>query len=231
MRQTGCFSQIRTIFGGLAAFFVAMAFGQTPGTLDLSFAGVGYVTTTIGTSPSDDRARAVVVQPDGKIVVAGTCDDDFCMVRYLVNGSLDGTFGTGGRVVQNLVGTDTAYAMVMQPDGKFVLAGHCVAGLTSTFCAARFTTAGALDQSFGGASSGFVTINVTSAGDVAKAVTLQTDGKIVMAGACTNLSPSTGQDFCLVRLNGDGTPDLTFNGTGKVFTTFGGGICRGMSPK
>jgi len=226
------FAGLRFIGALLAVLFPLCAIAQTPGTLDTTFGGTGGVVTAVSPAGGDDRVRAMVLQPDGKIVLGGTCEDDFCLVRYLPNGTLDATFGAAGRVIQNVVGTDNAYAMALQPDGKFVLVGTCIPNLTltSTMCAARFTTTGALDVTFGGGGTGWITVDITSGGDVARAVALQGDGKIVMAGVCTGFISPTLQDFCLVRLNSDGTLDTSFNGTGKVVTTFGGsGLNQGAN--
>jgi uncharacterized delta-60 repeat protein len=202
----------------------ATASAQTPGALDTSFGGTGSVETAVSAGAGDDRARSLVIQPDGKIVVGGGCEGDFCLVRYLPNGTLDGTFGSGGRVIQNLMGSDTGYALVLQPDDKLVLVGACrlPTNLDGRMCAARFTTAGVLDTSFG-AGVGWVSVNFTSGGDTARAVALQADGRIVMAGGCTGFASSTAQDFCLARLNPDGSPDTGFGTGGIVITTFGGG--------
>lgn len=199
------------------------AVAQTPGSLDNSFGGIGAVITAVGTGAGDDRARALLLQPDGKIVVAGTCDATFCMVRYLADGTLDTTFGAGGRVNQPRVSTTaTAYAAALQPDGKIVMAGNCIVGLSATMCVARFLADGALDSSFG-TSAGWTLPDVTNGGDIAKAIALQSDGKIVLAGVCTGFVSPTLADFCLVRLNADGTLDQTFNSTGKLIASFGGG--------
>src|SRR5262249_54057680 len=98
------------------------------GSLDAGFGTGGKVTTDLG---GDDVAFAVALQPDGKVVVAGyslsftTFTDDFAVARYNANGSLDTTFGTGGKVITDL-GSDVfewAYGVALQPDGKIVAAG------------------------------------------------------------------------------------------------------------
>jgi len=197
---------------------ISVTCAQSPGSVDSSFAGVGYLSTTVGAPGSVNLGRALVLQPDGRIVVGGSCDGDFCLVRYLTDGTLDTSFGTGGKVIQSLVGTDNAYAMALQQDGKFVMAGNCINGLSSFICAARFTTAGALDTSFGAAGTGWLTINPGSLSSRATAIALQPDGKILLAGGCTY--PSTSEDFCVVRLNSNGTLDTTFNSTGSASTSF-----------
>ncbi|MEO7255493.1 MAG: hypothetical protein ABIZ64_14805, partial [Casimicrobium sp.] len=211
----------------IACAAAAVAFNvsaQTPGSLDTSFGGTGSVVTPVSPSTGDDRASSMVVQPDGKIVVGGGCENDFCMVRYLPNGSLDSTFGSGGKVTQSLLGNDSANAMALQPDDKLVLVGACRLpnSTDGRMCAARFTATGALDTTFG-AGVGWVTVNVTGGGDSARAVALQSDGRIVMAGACAELFGGTGSDFCLARLNASGLIDTTFGTAGIIVNTFGGG--------
>ena len=199
------------------------ALAQTPGSLDTSFGGVGFVSTAVSTGAGDDRARAMMLQPDGKIVVVGACDNNFCLVRYHSDGTLDSSFGIGGRVNETRASTTlTAYSAALQPDGKIVVVGNCIVGLTATMCATRFMADGSLDSAFG-TSAGWTLPNVTSGGDVAKAVALQTDGKIVLADVCTGFASPTAADFCLVRLNNNGTLDTTFNTTGMVTASFGGG--------
>ena len=80
----------------VAALATFSASAQTPGALDTSFGGTGSVVTAVSASAGDDRARSMVIQPDGKIVVGGACDSDFCLVRYLPNGTLDGTWTAAG---------------------------------------------------------------------------------------------------------------------------------------
>ena len=190
------------------------------GTPDLTFGVLGQVTTNI--SAGFDEAHAVALQTDGKIVVAGGCDlnpyfaSDFCLVRYNTNGSLDTTFGPGGTGIvttdfalgidpfENL---DTVHGVVVQPDGKIVAAGECAdynVGIWR-FCVARYNTNGSLDFSYG--SAGKVLTSILSNDDEARAIALQADGKVVVAGGCI-VFPSS---FCLARYNSDGTLDVIGN--------------------
>src|SRR5437773_9494914 len=111
----------------IAAVMLPAATGRAsaaPGDLDPSFGTGGIVTTPIGAS---DKAFALVLQPDGKLVAAGSAfngsNDDFALVRYNADGTLDSTFGTGGKVITP-IGTfnDDAYPLLLQPDGKLVAA-------------------------------------------------------------------------------------------------------------
>jgi uncharacterized delta-60 repeat protein len=185
-----------------------------PGTLDASFAnasavGSGRLKEPIG--QGSGVARAIVVQPDGKILLAGSCagsvNDDFCVLRLNSNGTPDTTFGSGGKVVES-VGTsfDYAHAMALQPDGKILLVGECYNDKSYDFCAIRLSPTGTLDASFDG--DGRRVLPIATNNDIAYAVAVQTDGKIVLGGECNNGDP----DFCVVRLNTNGSTDTTFGG-------------------
>ncbi len=199
-----------------------------PGTLDPTWAttsplGPGKLITPVG--PGDDDAHAALVQPDGKIVLAGLCADGvnttnnkFCAVRYLPGGALDTSFSGNGKVITPVGLGGTAGAALLQPDGKIVLAGYCWNGSNYDFCALRYTSNGTLDTSFG--SGGTVITAIGSDEDYAYAALLQPDGKIVLAGACNN---GTHFNFCAVRYLPDGTLDTSFNGTGKRITSVGSG--------
>lgn len=110
-----------------------------PGDLDPTFGTGGTVTTEYG---EGDGARVLVLQPDGKLVVAGFTEtfgtQDFALARYNPNGSLDPTFGTGGTVTTDIGGADEAHALVLQPDGKLVAAGTSGGIGTRNFALARY---------------------------------------------------------------------------------------------
>ena len=190
------------------------------GSLDTGFNGTGKVTTAIGTS--EDTATSLVIQPDGKILVAGNCfngsNQDFCLARYTPAGALDTAFNMTGKVV-TAVGIDNDYitGIALLPDGRIVAAGNCFVTSAYDFCAARYTSAGVLDTSFG-AGTGKVITPVGSGNDVGNSMALQYDGKIVVAGYCAN---GGNQDFCLIRYMTDGTLDTTFNFTGKLLAAIG----------
>ena len=187
------------------------------GSLDTTFDGDGKVTTAIGTGA--DSGQAVALQPDGKILVAGYAmmsTNDFAIVRYNSDGSLDTTFDGDGRVTAGL-GTagDFAYALLVQPDGKILLAGSAATSVPE-FGVARFNNDGSLDTSFDG--DGKVTTAVRTNGDVGRALALQSDGKILVAGYSYN---GSNNDFALVRYNANGSLDSTFDADGKVTTAIG----------
>ena len=202
----------------------AQATTGLPGTLDPFWAtgsplGAGKVITPIGSST--DTATAMTLQPDGKVLLAGFCsngtNDDFCAARYLPNGTLDSTWNGTGTVITPIgSGTDFAYAMTLQPDGKVLLAGFCYNGTNNDFCAARYLPNGTLDTTWNG--TGTVITPIGSGTDYANDMTLQPDGKVLLAGPCFN---GTNFDFCAARYLPNGTLDTTWNGTGKVITPIG----------
>ena len=188
----------------------------TPGTLDTSFNGTGIVTTSIATH---DIGNAVAIQSNGRIVVAGVSyngsNDDFAVVRYNIDGTLDTSFNGTGKVTTPIgSGDDVAYSVAIQSDGKIVAAGYSSGGFAD-FAIVRYNTNGTLDTSFNG--TGKVTTPIGFADDGAYSVAIQSDGKIVAAG----FTEGSLDDFAIVRYNIDGTLDTSFNGTGKVTTAIG----------
>lgn len=191
------------------------------GALDTSFNATGKVMTPI--AAGDDAASAVALQPDGAIVVAGYCSNgsnyDFCLARYLPSGALDTTFNATGKVTTPIGSSeDVAHAIALQPDGKIVVAGNCLVGSNYDFCIARYLPGGAPDLSFN--ASGKAIAAIGSNRDLAFAITLQPDGKIVVAGGCSN---GSNFDFCLARFLPIGSPDLSFHSTGIAITPIGTG--------
>lgn len=198
------------------------------GTLDNTWSGTGTVIAPISSvaviSPFGGVAAAastVTLQPDGKALVAGTCTNFtnvyFCAARFLPNGTLDTSWNDTGSVITRISnGFDSANAMTLQPDGKVLLAGQCFNGTNYDFCAARYLANGTLDTSWNG--TGTVTKPIGSSSDNATAMTLQSDGKVLLAGYCSN---GTNFDFCAARFLPDGTLDTTWNGTGTVITPIG----------
>ncbi|MBV9960492.1 MAG: FG-GAP repeat protein [Acidobacteria bacterium] len=217
----------------IAVLFVSMALmgtAQAAGELDMSFNNGGKVFTDF--SNKYDVAYDMVVQPDGKIVVVGSTHSDFTVwhdfgiARYNSDGSLDTTFGTGGKVATNISLYDYAYGVALQPDGKIVVVGSTVAfdGVGQIdFAIARYNSNGTLDSTFG--NGGKVIIDFFTADDIAKEVVIQPDNKMVVGGEVRFSHPSVGDsDFGLVRLNSDGSLDTTFDGDGKVTTHIPSGL-------
>ncbi len=163
---------------------------------------------------TNDVANSVAMQPDGKLVVAGTSNDDIVLVRLKTNGEVDTSFGTNGRVVTDINNgsIDCGSCMIVQPDGKLVVVGSCSKGGNADFAIVRYTSTGFLDTSFSG---GKVITPIGSSSEQAYGLTLQPDGKLIAVGYCHNGSTD---DIAVVRYNSNGSLDTTFNGTGKVTT-------------
>ena len=196
--------------------FTVVAAPVSAGALDVSFNLTGQVFTDINTSL--DGIQAIAIQSDGKIVAAGSADSnsstglDFALVRYNLDGSLDTSFGTGGKIVTDFGnGLDVAKTVVIQTDGKIIAAGYtneALSGGPYGLAMARYNTDGSLDTSFG-TNGRVITAN---AGDIANSIALQSDGKIIIGAAGAGV-------FSLARYNTDGTLDATFGTSGKVATT------------
>ncbi|MBA3961554.1 MAG: hypothetical protein H0X40_06600 [Chthoniobacterales bacterium] len=212
-------------------FFASVQMAQAAdGDLDPTFGIGGMVMTDI--NRSTDIGNAVAVQTDGKLVVVGTSylhndysGEDFVVTRYNTNGTLDSTFGRGGRVRTDFPGLAAVpSSVVIQPDGKIVVAGGAFPLFTfaGNFEVVRYNRNGSLDTSFG--NGGIVTTNFPG-GSYAFDVALQADGKIIAAGTVFVdfvIGESSNTDFALARYNADGTPDGTFGNGGQVSTDFVG---------
>ncbi len=197
---------------------------------DPTFGDDGTIDTDF--ADADDEGQAIALQPDGMVVVAGFSDQegldadgrDFGLARYQPDGSLDPGFGTAGLVLTDIAGdTDEAFAIVLQPDGKLVVAGRARTSgneATSDFALARYDADGTLDPGFG--LGGRVMTDFAGGQDIAFGVALQSDGKIVAAG---------GPNFRVVRYEPDGTLDATFGTGGRVTTVppFPAGVLIGRA--
>ena len=166
---------------------------------------------------------------DGKIVAAGQAvvgrtannqsNFDFALVRYNANGSLDTSFGTGGKVTTDFnVLLDQAFAVAIQGDGKIVVVGIATRGVTTgfgvDFAVARYNANGTPDTSFG--SGGKLTSDIGGAIDIAQNVIVQSNGAILVSGVLTLGGDSTLGHGGLARYDGNGNPDNSFGTAGKV---------------
>lgn len=184
------------------------------GALDTSFAGDGIALVPVGTRAI---ARAVAVQPDGAIVVAGYTFNPLTssravLVRLTADGALDPSFGDGG--VVTMTTRSELYAIALQPDGAIVVAGVYVDAAPAKLLVARYTAAGALDGSFG---TGGVAATAIGSGALAFGVAVDGDGTIVAAG----YTEAATRDLAVVRLLSDGAPDTAFGNEGVVTTAVG----------
>jgi uncharacterized delta-60 repeat protein len=213
------------------AWFISPQVAQAAaGDLDPTFGSAGTVMTDI--NRSTDIAQAVAVQADGKFIVVGQTykhndfsGEDFVVTRYNTDGTLDNTFGSGGRVRTDFPGLAAVpSSVVIQPDGKIVVAGGAFPLFTflGNFELVRYNPNGSLDRSFG--NGGIVTTTFPE-GSYASAVALQPDGKIIAAGTVFVdfiIGESSNTDFALARYNSDGNLDATFGNGGQVSTDFVG---------
>ena len=194
------------------------------GSLDTSFGIGGKVMTPIG--QNNDRAYAIAIRPDGKIIVAGLSLNDqnlneFALVRYNADGSLDTSFDVDGKVVTPSDGPGDASirSIAVQPDGKIVAAGYVLqktAGFPILFALNRYNIDGTLDTTFG---IGGKVVTDVGGGGRAFSVAIQPDGKIVAAGGGS--IPTVNEAFTLARYNSDGSLDASFGGDGRVLTAVG----------
>jgi len=197
------------------------------GSLDASFNNSGIVTTTLGSGSGGGSQTAVAVQPDGKIVIAASVNNDtsytnsdFAVLRYQSNGSLDPNFNGTGIVTTSISSrADVVLAVALQPDGKIVVAGHSDSSSDTAlpdfdFAMARYHRNGSLDTTFN--STGIVTTPIGDDSDFGVSLAIGSDGKLVMAGANYGVSP--GGECAVVRYNNNGSLDSSFNGSGIVTT-------------
>ena len=206
---------------------VAIARYTPAGDLEPAFGGDGTVVRALGPGEPAGGARAVAVQPDRKVLVAGVADaeatgSDFALERLLPDGTPDPAFGTDGLVTTDFAGgPDAAGAVAVQPDGRIVVAGAAhlgSAGFTPftdyAFAVARYTADGRLDPTFSG--DGMLTTDLGARegpdlrpGEIITDVAIQEDGSIVVAGP-------DGDRTAVARYLADGQPDLTFGQVGVV---------------
>ena len=199
------------------------AFAGQAGTLDPSFGSgtddgtpAGVVGTWLG--KGDDVANDLVSQPDGKVIVVGNhtgaTGTDIFIARYTADGALDESFGNGANGVPkgitdiSLGDTDDfATTVALQPDGHIVVGGYHMAGNNTDMVVLRVKPDGTLDERFGGAKNGIVTIALGAGNEDVRAIAVTPEGKIVLAG---NSAGKDGSNMVVARLNADGTPDKSF---------------------
>jgi uncharacterized delta-60 repeat protein len=180
-----------------SSYDVALVRYNTDGSLDTGFDGDGKVTTAIGTGY--DEGYSVIQQADGKLVVAGTSyngsSNDFALVRYNADGSLDASFDGDG-IVTTAIGAanDYAQSVIQQADGKLVVAGYSWNGSNDDVALVRYNEDGSLDTSFDG--DGKVTTAIGAGDDYGRSVIQQADGKLVVAVHSSN---GNNYDVALVR--------------------------------
>jgi uncharacterized delta-60 repeat protein len=187
------------------------------GMLDPTFGTAGKVTTDLSGGLAD-AIRGMAVLHDGKILAAGPAGSRIGLARYNADGSLDPSFGRGGKRVVALGGA-AAHVFALAPlrDGSFVLAGAAVRGVVLKFLLARFRADGSLDGSF--ADRGIAITDFSGLNDIAYAVAVQPDGKILLAGSSGSFDPidATGDTrIAVARYTSAGRLDPSFGAGGKA---------------
>jgi uncharacterized delta-60 repeat protein len=202
----------------------ALARYNPDGSLDQSFGSSGKLKTHFpGVDNTGSSATSVALQPDGKLVVGGYHKESdrtphqFALARYNSNGALDSAFGQAGKVMTRLgLGDAYSFGIALQSNGRIVLAGYSATTLDHDFSLVGYTANGTVDSTFG--NGGFVTTDFSGAtDDIAYAMTMQGDGKLVVAGR-TGDYPQF--DFGVARYSSDGQLDQTFGTGGKVASDF-----------
>jgi len=211
-----------------AGTVVALTRHLRDGGLDPRFGNGGKVITQVGAR--GDSARAVAVQADGKIVVAGWTDAsgidaNFLVLRYRTDGTLDPGFADGGRFILPIGagnGTDRAYALAIQDDGKIIAAGTTLTSTSTTgqdFALVRLNTDGSLDRSFGNGGTVITPMTANSGGDIVYALALP-----VIDGQQRILAVGGEGDFHAARYLPNGALDASFGSGGKAVGLFGRNI-------
>lgn len=192
------------------------------GTPDPTFGNLGRATTdlTAFSDVSGDRAAAIAIQSDGKMVVAGSSVNIFnqgVVARYNVDGTLDPTFGAGGMVASSLFGGSGAIEdLELLPDGSILVAGGTSNAAGSTFGVLKLKPSGEVDTSFG--IRGFAVANFPNhTVDTAHAIALQ-GANIVVAGQ--GLNAAADLDMLVAQFTADGNLDNSFGTTGLVVVAF-----------
>jgi uncharacterized delta-60 repeat protein len=242
---------------------------NTNGFLDTTFDGNGVATHNVS-GFSDEHSYDMALQPDGKIVMVGTtaADDnlptDIVIMRLNTNGSLDPTFnGTGILPVRFQNVSESANAVIIQPDGKIVIGGYLNNSIKDEFLLMRFNANGSPDTTFG--SGGLTITSVSGGNDRIRAMAVQSDGKILAGGGTSvarytangNLDTTFGSSgsrstphifnkiivrsddkflvggapggFTVSRYQANGTIDTSFNATGTAAANIPGNSCTGNS--
>lgn len=196
------------------------------GSFDTTFSNGGIDTTSFGFNYND--INSLLIQMDGKIVAGGSAgayysNGNFALARYCVNGTLDTSFGNGGKVITHAgIANSSISAISIQTDGKIIAAWTSRDSLIDNFVLARYNYNGTLDTTFG--INGIVVKPLGIYSSQCTSMTLQNDGKIVTAGLSldsVNYNSNLYTDFALVRFNANGTVDSSFGMNGIVKTNEG----------
>ena len=199
------------------------------GTLDTTFGTSGKVTTSLSTTNiTSDIIYSTIIQPDGKILTAGTSLETarykFALARYLTNGNLDTTFGTAGIVITD-IGVITSggitVEMKLQLDGKIVVIGthQDTQNDLSKIALVRYNSNGTLDASFG--TNGVVFSNFNNYDNEGNGLFIQANGKILAATFAFSSNNNNESNYNIFRYNSNGILDNSFGINGVVSINLG----------
>ena len=221
LQDDGRIVAVGSVVAGSRPVFLVARF-LADGSLDPSFGSLGAVATGFGDLTAS--ANAVLVQPDGRIVAVGVSGagayselNDFALARYFPDGSLDTSFGNGGKVVTHFPGVDNtgsrANGVALQPDGQLLVSGaYKNEGTPRRLALARYHTDGTLDATFG--NQGRTTTTLGTGEALPGGIVVQSDGRIVLSGSST--TGRRNHDFALVRYDANGALDSGFGDGGRV---------------
>ena len=219
LQSDGKILAIGQAYSGTDYDFGAARF-NTDGSLDTTFGVSGKVRVAIG--PANDFGQDAVLQPDGKIVITGYSKnalgyDTFSAIRLNNDGNLDISFATNGKIYFNIPSKldCVAEAVTLQSDGRILIAGHA----DGDFAVLRYNTNGTLDGTFG--NSGYTTTDFGNSQDKVYAISIQANGKIILAGHSYDPLISTFLDFGIASYNADGSLNNTFDSDGKMTISMG----------
>ncbi len=205
---------------------VLLARYEKTGALDASFGVNGSAMNQLIANGHNNSslANALAVQADGKIVVAGSTQYDGrnwipALARFNSDGNLDGTFGVQGVVTPPFSAKDSQHTSIaLQTDGKIVAAGYGAGDTGYLIRVFRYNAEGSVDGSFG--QGGVTEIAASVSGDnFVNGLAIQSDGKLVVAGALT--AASGANSGFLLRFNTDGSKDSSFGQNGIVNVSLG----------
>ncbi|MEQ1862697.1 MAG: Calx-beta domain-containing protein, partial [Chthoniobacteraceae bacterium] len=195
--------------------------GMNAGALDADFGDGGVTDADVFLAGTAEQGRDVVKLPGGKLLVVGESGgrgSDFLLARYLADGTLDTTFGTGGTVTTDFFGSaDSAQAVALDAQGRIVVAGWALREGRADFAVARYLANGTLDVSFDG--DGRATVDFDGFDDRASSLAFTPGGGIALGGRTSGVQKL---DMAVAVLTGAGALDTSFSKDGRTTVDFAG---------
>ena len=196
--------------------YICVSRRNSDGSEDATFNGGAGFTEINPSAGDDDEDPEVILQSDGKIVIAASCDDrdDVCVARFNADGTVDNSFGGAGvnwTRTPILGGFNYVEEVAITTGGRILVAGEC--NDVNYFCLLAYTSSGVLDTAFNG--DGILLADVAPDWNAAYGLAVQADGKIILSGGCRE-----GAHTCLLRVEADGDIDTDFGDDGWVIYKF-----------